>query len=160
MNEGLGGCIGKRSFALAPHGTSLLDGWVARQLLVFLTFHWYECNLSFVIEVQTPAIRLGQWGRSHTSHGLGEEGRPELAPFGLETCRRDAGSLDVNRELNFFLGELVGLRSDELIFDLRDGSLALAFRRNRAHLRFGVGGDSNKRVDVVHDLPEDAQQLI
>jgi hypothetical protein len=53
-------------------------------------------------------------------------------------------------ELNFFLGELVGMASNEFVFDLRDRSLASACKWNRTNLRFGVGGYGDKGVDVVH----------
>src|SRR5437762_9749672 len=107
------------SFALAPHGTSLLDGRAARQLLVFRTFHRYERNFPLTIEVQAPSMRPGQWGRSHTGRGFGEKGRPELLSFGVELRRCDSGSLNMDGELDFFLGELVGTTSNELVFDLR-----------------------------------------
>ena len=55
-------------------------------------------------------------------------------------------------ELNVFLGELVGMTCDELVFDLRDRSLAPARKWNGANLRFGIGGHSDEGVDVVHGL--------
>ena len=56
-------------------------------------------------------------------------------------------------ELDFFLGELVGTTSNELVFDLRDRSLAPTRKWNGTNLRFGIGGHSDKGVDVVHGLP-------
>ena len=51
--------------SLAPHGISLLDGWTVRQVLVFGAFNCHKRNLGLDIEVQAPAVELGQGRGTH-----------------------------------------------------------------------------------------------
>src|SRR5262245_54903836 len=103
------------------HGARVLDARVLGEFFVCRRTDGDQRDTTLIVEVQAPAVRLGQRRGSHAGRGLCKERFAEGRAVRSQLLAREASALAMNVKLHVLLGVAVGCGRDEFELQLSDG---------------------------------------